>query len=229
MCRFNTYFGLTDNPLVCDGRGGGIWRESGTNAFGAKTLENAAYEILAPDGRKLLVLSLEFGPRRESVAWGNGILARADYRDHLGILLTHSFLLPDNQRDSDDARPGNPHYYPTGRSGNTHDGEDLWKALVQPSHQIRMVLNGHSMGRHVGYRKDPGAGGQTIHQMLFNAQGLGGGSKEGGNGGDGWIRFLTFDPDGSTVWVRTFSPLRLQQGKDPWYRSPDWSFAVSLT
>jgi hypothetical protein len=226
--QFNSYFGLTDNPLTCDGRGGGVWRESGTNSFGAETLENAAYEITAPDGRRLLILSLEWAPRREAVAWGNSVLQQDRYRDHLGILLTHSFLTPKNVRDGRDDRPANPHTYPTGEDGNTHDGEELWKALVQPSRQIQLVLNGHEMGRHVGYRKDPGAADQIVHQMLFNAQGLGGGSREEGNGGDGWLRLLTFEPDGSTLTVRTFSPLKLKQGIDPWFRNPNWCFQVKL-
>jgi hypothetical protein len=103
-------------------------------------------------------------------------------------------------------------HHPTGKDGNSHDGEELWSALVESSRQIQLVLNGHEMGRHVGYRKDPGASNQIIHQMLFNAQGLGGGSREKGNGGDGWLRLLTFEPDGSTLTVRTFSPLKLKQG-----------------
>ena len=226
--RFNNHFGLTDNPLVCDGKAGGIWRESAINAFGAKTLENAAYEIEAPDGRKLLVLSLEWGPRHESVQWANGVLRQERYRDHLGILLTHAYLMPDNQRDSNHDRGGNPHHYPTGTDGNTHDGEDLWQKLVKPSRQIQMVLNGHYGGRNTGHRMDVGIGGQQVHQMFFNAQTMGGGSRQQGNGGDGWIRLLTFEADGKTITVRTFSPLKLKQGQDPWLRNPDWCFTLEL-
>lgn len=225
--RFNTHFNLTDNPLTCDGIGGGAWRESGTNSFGAKTLENAAYEIQAPDGRQLLILSLEWGPRKEAVEWAESVLKQKRYQHHLGILLTHAFLLPDNQRDFDHKRPGNPHHYPTATNGNTHDGEDLWKSLVQPSRQIQLVLNGHEMGDHTGYRMDVGAGGQNVHQMLFNAQDLGK-LRENTNGGDGWIRLLTFEPDGTTLTVRTFSPVKLNRGEDPWFRDPEWCFKIQL-
>jgi hypothetical protein len=41
--------------------------------------------------------------------------------------------------------------------------------------------------------------------MTFNAQAMGGGWF--GNGGDGWLRYLEFLPDGKTVKVKTFSPL----------------------
>ena len=69
---------------------------------------------------------------------------------------------------------------------------------------------------------------QHVHQMFFNAQTLGGGSKQQGNGGDGWIRLLTSEPDGETFTVRTFSPLKLSQGEDPWWRDESWCFEVKL-
>lgn len=226
--RFNNYFGLTDNKLTCDGTGGGIWRSGCTNSYGAITLENAAYELTPPNSPKILILSLEWGPRREAVAWARSLLSETRYQDHFGILLTHAFLNDDNRRDHDHQRAGNPHHYPTGKTGNTHDGHDLWKELVQPSKQIQLVLNGHVMGRHVGYRSDPSAHDRQVHQMLFNAQGLGGGSDHKGNGGDGWLRLLTFEPDGQTLSVRTFSPLLLKQGKDAWNLKAEHHFQLPI-
>ncbi len=224
--RFNNYFGMLDCPLLADGRGGGIWLESAPNSFGARTLENAAYEFEPPFGRKFLVVALEWGPRREVVEWARGVFARPEFSRHLGVLLVHSYLHDDNLREGIRERPGNPHWYATGRAGDTHDGEDLWRELVEPSGPLEMVLCGHVMGRHVGYRLDPNASGRSVHQMLFNAQGLGGGSDERGNGGDGWLRLLTFAPDGQTLHVRGFSPFFLSQGRDPWRRGADHSFVV---
>ena len=99
---------------------------------------------------------------------------------------------------------------------------------MKDSPQLKMVLNGHVTGKHVGYRKDKATAGQQVHQMLFNAQGRGGGSREKGNGGDGWIRILTFAPDGKHVDVRTFSPLREQQGKPKWDEGEGHHFRVKL-
>ena len=70
--------------------------------------------------------------------------------------------------------------------------EDLWQGLVKDAPQIHLVLNGHVMGRHVGYRVDKATAGHDVHQMLFNAQGFGGGSFDKGNGGDGWMRLMEF-------------------------------------
>ncbi|PQO44045.1 metallophosphoesterase [Blastopirellula marina] len=229
--QFNDYFPLGGNKLISDGQGGGALIEMSENAFGQKTLENAAYELKLPGGRKLLVVSLEWGPRRESVAWAKQLVERPEYADHTGILLVHDFLTPQSIRDGQDGnrkRPGNPHTYQTGKEGNTHDGEDLWQALVREAPQFQMVLNGHEMGKHVGRRTDPNKSGDAVHQMLFNAQGLGGGSDERGNGGDGWLRLLTFEPDGVTLTVRTFSPLKLDAGVSPWWQHDDWSFVLPL-
>jgi len=226
--RFNNHFGLTDDPLVADGMGNGIWIESAPNAFGARTLENAAYEIVPPHGPKLLLIALEWGPRKAVVAWARELLARPEYAKHRAMLLVHAFLHDDNQRDGKRERPGNPHWYGTGKDGDTHDGEDLWQELVNPSARLELVINGHVMGRHVGYRKDPNSAGRTVHQMLFNAQGLGGGSDEKGNGGDGWLRLLTVAPDGHSLAVRTFSPYLLSLGQDPWRRGIDHSYQLTF-
>lgn len=224
--RFNEYFRLNDDPLLCDGKGGGIWLESAPNAFGVRTLENAAYRVAPSAGPEWLVLSLEWGPRREVVAWARELLGRPEHAGRRGVLLTHSYLHDDNRREGDRKRPGNPHWYGTGKDGNTHDGEDLWRELIEPGGRIEWVVCGHVMGRHVGYRSDRNRAGRAVHQMLFNAQGLGGGSDEKGNGGDGWLRLMTLRPDGRTLDVRTFSPLLLAQGKDPWRRGTDHSFTM---
>lgn len=231
--RFPEVFPLDWNPLTLPLAQGGCLVETAPNAFGARTLENAVYEHRPPFGRPLLVIALEWGPRRAVVDWAREVLARPRYARHLGILVTHSYLKPDNRRSGQDEgrprAPGNPHNYGTGKGGDTHDGEDLWHALVKGAPQVEIVLSGHEMGSHVGYRVDKADAGHDVHQMLFNAQGLGGGSFEQGNGGDGWIRFLTFEPDGRTVAVRTFSPLRLDQGKSPWWEDSRGNFTLRLS
>ena len=93
---------------------------------------------------------------------------------------------------------------------------------------IRMVLNGHEMGRHVGYKKDQNKASKSVHQMMFNAQGLGGGSAEKGNGGDGWLRILTFEPDHGKVSVRTFSPLREKLGLSKWNKEEGHDFVLQV-
>lgn len=231
--RFPTTFPLDWNPRTLPLAQGGALVEAAPNAFGVRTLENAVFEHRPPFGRPVLVVALEWGPRKAVVDWAREVLARPRYAGHLGILLTHSYLKPNGERSGQNEprprAPGNPHNYGTGRGGDTHDGEDLWKALVKGAPQVELVLSGHEMGAHVGYRVDRAEAGHEVHQMLFNAQGLGGGSFEKGNGGDGWLRLLTFEPDGRTVSVRTFSPMKMDQGISPWRQEPDWSFTFTLS
>lgn len=219
--HFNSFFAPTDNPLNSDGQGGGILRDLGTNTFGAHTLENAYFELQGPDGRDFLIIVLEWGPRKAAVQWAKQIADRPAFADHTAILLTHTYL---NHNDSYDT---SPHNY--GTSHDTHGGQELWNELVGPSTNFQMVLNGHIGGDQVGYRKDINAGGLTVHQMLFNAQFDGGGSREKGNGGDGWLRLMTFDPDGRTVTIRTYSPLREAWGKEPWRTDPTNAFSFEIS
>jgi len=230
--RFNEFFKITDNPRVSDGKGGGVLVECGPNAFGQRTMENTASAFTAPDGRKLLIIALEWGPRRAAVEWAKGILNRPNFANHTGILLVHDFIKPGNlrsgQEEGDREKSGNPHKYPTGSEGDTHDGENLWQSLVHDAPQVQLVFNGHYMGSHVGRRTDPNRNGLPVHQMLFNAQGFGGGSAEKGNGGDGWMRLVTFEPDQRSLSVRTFSPLKMDFGESPWWDHPDWCFSLAL-
>ena len=186
---------------------------------GARTLENAYFELQGPDGRDFLIISLEWGPREAAVQWAKQIAARPEFAEHTAILLTHSYLNHDDKYDD------SAHKYRTAH--DTHDGQELWNELVGPSKNIQMMLNGHVGGDQVGYRVDSNAGGQDVHQMLFNAQFDGGG--QFGNGGDGWLRIMTFEPDGKTVTIRTHSPLREAWGQSAWRTDAANQFSFEIT
>jgi hypothetical protein len=170
-------------------------------------LENAYYEMVTPDGRKLLILSLEWGPRQQTVAWANQIVGQAKFADHTVLMITHAYMYHDDTRydwsrnlDADpiNDQGGNPKSYPT--SADTSDGEDLWNALVSRHGNFEFVLSGHVGGDGLGYLASTADEGNLVHQMLFNSQ-------FEGRGGNGWIRILEFLQDRRTVRVRTYSPL----------------------
>ena len=76
-----------------------------------------------------------------------------------------------------------------------------------------------------GYLVSENDSGETVHQMVFNAQFL-------PLGGQGWIRLLQFLPDGQTVHVSTFSPFLLEDGDpqtSPWRSSADDDFYFTLS
>jgi len=211
---FPLYFAPTDNPLNSDGQGGGILRGLGPNAFGAHTLENAYYELIAPDGRKLLILVVEWAPRDAAVDWANGILARPEFADHTAVLLTHTMI---NHVDEYDTSPRR-----SGVHEDAHDGQQIWDDLVGPSTNIEITFNGHVGGDQVGYRIDANASGKPVHQMLFNAQFL-------PMGGSGWLRLVTFEPDGKTVTIRTHSPVLDAVGAQAWRTGPEDQFSFEIT
>jgi len=193
--QFNSYFPPQFNPLTQK-----ILVEMAPNAEGVPTLENACYEWKSPFGQSFLLFALEFAPRKAVLDWAKQVAARPAYRNHTGVMITHSYL------NSDGKRIVKEKY----KVSDANYGEAMWQQFVQPSSNIRFVFSGHigNSNEHidqVGYRLDTNAANKTVHQMVFNAQREGGGWH--GNGGDGWLRILEFLPDQQTVKISTFSPL----------------------
>lgn len=215
----NTHFKISDNPLN-EKMLGGLYREG--------ELENAWYRFHTGK-QDLLIFSLEFGPRKEVVAWANEVAAK-----HAGtpmLLVTHEFIDQKSTLTSADGKPqrttptteNNPHKYGIAKDGdNVMCGEELWQNLISKHPDFQLVVNGHyksytkdgaSKFVHLKdltseYRCDPNGEGRITHQMLFNAQWA-------PRGGNGWLRLLEFQPDGKTVQVRTFSPYLARTAKDP--------------
>ena len=196
MSHFPEYFRFDRNSC---------WKKSlvanCNNRSGMPTLENAAFEIDDKNWGKILVIALEFGPRDEVLTWAKGLAANEKFAGHKIFVITHSYLTGKNTRIEKENYQITP----------TNSGEEIWKKLIQPSSNIRMVICGHyavpdeSFENNTGYRCDKNVAGKEVHQMMFNAQSLGGGMS--GNGGDGWLRILEFLPDGQTIQVKTYSPL----------------------
>lgn len=199
--EFNNYFTSSDNSLV-DPTQGGVLK----GVLEPGRLENAYYELEAPDGRELLVVSLEWGPRQAAVDWANQVVGQSKYDDHTAILLTHAYMYHDETRydiarnldaDPDNNQGGNPHSYQT--ADDTHDGGELWNELVKLHGNFEFVFSGHVGGDGLGRLASTGDEGNLVHQMLFNTQ-------FESTGGNGWLRLVEFLDDGQTVRVRTFSP-----------------------
>jgi len=196
--QFNSYFPVERNPLTSS-----LLVEMAPNAFGIPTLENACYEFKPRHGQKLLIFSLEFAPRKAIIEWCKKLSSLPQYADHYCIVLTHSFIRSMLKNNV----PIDTEPYPL---PDATYGEQLWKQLLYPSDNLRLVFSGHVADNdehkgHVGFHREKNAAGNTVTQMMFNAQREGGGWN--GNGGDGWLRILEFLPDEKTVQVKTFSPL----------------------
>ena len=198
--RFNDYFPPERNSALQ-----GVLFEMFENAYGAKTLENAAYQFKGTDGQRIVVVALEFAPRPETLQWAKSVFERPENADAFGIVVTHSYLRPYTDDCIRDPREG----YGLNKEGG-RSGEEIWNELVYPTANIRMVVSGHhskadDMDGCTGFRIDKNAAGKNVAQLLCDMQAMGGGWE--GNGGDGWLRILEFLPDGKTIKVKTYSPL----------------------
>lgn len=177
------------------------------------TLENSAYEIKNLNGKDYLFMTVEYGPRDTVIRWAKRVVGLDQYKDHRIILTTHMFLNARDERTSNDVtwlywEPYTVNNKTEKSSAiklpDANNGQQIWDKLVQPASNIELILCGHISGE--GYRSDHNVAGKAVHQILFDAQSMGGGHRNG-NGGDGWLRILEFYPDNRTVNVKTFSPL----------------------
>lgn len=223
--QFNSFFPPDRNPLNKTMLVG-----MAPNAQGVETLENACYEFVAPSGRKMLIFSLEYFPRKSVISWATRVALQPRYRYHTGVILTHSYMHSSTRgnrlTDENDGLPG---------FSDITTGRRLWENFISSVPNIRMVFCGHVVDEpthqgHTGFREDKNAYGTPVQQMLFNAQNEGGNWQ--GNGGNTWIRLLEFSPGNELVNVHTVSPLfavspetiHLAQRKEPF---DQFSFKVA--
>ena len=208
--RYSEFVTTERNPLNQK-----ILVQNNRNEQGQQTLENSACEIKNLNGQDYLFLTVEYAPRDSIVEWAKKISDLEQYKNHRIVLITHAYLNTKDQRTGPE--PVRWVYWEPYNIDNqiqkvsprillptANTGIQIWEKLVQPATNIELVLCGHISGE--GYRQDVNAAGKPVHQVLFDAQSMGGGGQVG-NGGDGWLRILEFHPDGKTVKFRTFSPL----------------------
>ncbi|GAA4799071.1 metallophosphoesterase [Olivibacter ginsenosidimutans] len=205
--RFNEFFKIDKNWMNQK-----VIVQNHYNEAGEPSLDNSAYELRSLNGRDYLFITTEFAPRDTVVTWAKKIADMEQYKHHRIVLLTHAYLNAKDERTTGEQKwfiyepyVINNSYQKSARITlpYANNGQQLWEKLVQPAANIELVLCGHISGE--GYRTDKNAVGKSVHQLLFDAQSVGGGHRDG-NGGDGWLRILEFYPDNKTVKVKTFSP-----------------------
>lgn len=160
----------------------GHWKETNDNNY--CTFEAA--------GMKFLVISLEYAPRDEVLAWARRV-ANA-HPDHRVLVATHCYMRPAGR----DANTG-------GNLGNS--GEGIWEKFIRRSGNVFLVSSGHVIG--VGRQTSTNDAGHPVHETLVDYQGL-------ANGGNGWLRVMRFVPDEDKIEVRAYSPLldKTMEGED---------------
>jgi hypothetical protein len=136
-------------------------------------------------GMKFIIISLEFKPRTEVLNWADKIVAQ--HSDRRCIVLTHSYLRTDGSYNNDSA------YAVVGNSG-----AEIWEKFVSQHPNIFLVLCGHVFGE--GLLSSTTSLGNTVHQVLADYQ-------DENDGGDGFLRIMTFFPAQDKIEVKTYSPV----------------------
>lgn len=163
----------------------------GQSQFGPDPIDRGngdSFALFTAGGRDFLVLNLEWEAPAYALEWADRVLAA--HPDRTVIMATHSFLNVAGQRMATPQRPG-------GTSTAA-----LWEDFVRTHCQIRLVVSGHAHDGDDGesHRTDANACGQPVQQVLTDYQGR-------ANGGDGWLRYYTFDPAAGTMRATTYSPV----------------------
>ena len=168
------------------------------------------YHRLELQGRKFLVLALEFGPRKDVVRWADEVISQ--HRDHEAILITHAYTYSDdtryNWKEYGKKQKWNPHDYAVAKATNDDvmDGEEIWDNLISKHENFILTLNGHVLNDGLGKVITTTPKGREVPQLLVNFQ-----MKP--QGGDGWLRLMEFTADGRTVRVFDYSPVLKQRNE----------------
>ena len=147
------------------------------------------YVYLREGGMKFLILTLEFKPRNETLAWANRVVAaHPGYRT---IVVTHGYLTSKKGQRADLAN-----YSIEGNSG-----ESTWEKFVSRHKNIFLVLSGHSMENRL---TSNGKNGNIVHQVqadywYWDIPEI--------KAGSGFLRIMTFRPDKDIIDVQTYSPV----------------------
>jgi calcineurin-like phosphoesterase family protein len=156
-------------------------------------------------GRDFLVLSLEFAPRDETLAWAAEICQK--HPKHNVIVATHSYLNLQG-RTTSQAKVAN---------SSANSGEEMWQKLIRKQPNVFIVACGHVGG--VNLQRTVNDAGRSVIEILTDYQNL-------EQGGLGYLRTMRFVPAENKIYVDAYSPLLKQHNADPKHtHSIDLDFA----
>ena len=162
----------------------------GQNQFGPDPVDRGNfdnYSLFSAGGTDFLVLNLEWEAPQYALDWADRVLDA--HPDRTVIMATHSFVTVNGTRRTVAERPGGTSI------------QAMWTNFVSTHCQIKLVLSGHEHNGDAGEarRSDLNTCGQPVQQILTDYQ-------DRANGGDGWLRYYTFNPAAGTMTATTYSP-----------------------
>ena len=148
----------------------------------ADELENT-YRTFTVGEEKFVSITLDYGPTDEELAWASSVCEK--YPDHKVIVTTHAYMFRDGTTlDKGDVVP------PSNSDPANNDGDEMWEEFVKQHENIILVMSGHDPCAYVVTRKENGVHGNTVTQMLVDAQ-----TEEKNRGALGMVTMLYFSKD----------------------------------
>ena len=173
----------------------GISHYQGRSYYGGSTYppgeNDNFYAVMTINGDTYLFLMIEYWPRDGAITWAQSVLAA--YPNAKVIVVSHGYL------GTDGFRTGPHNCGGPGSWGGDNNGEDMWSKLISQYPNIIMVLNGHLPNPPQGHEFVQGMNGTLINEIMADYQ-------DDPNGGNGYLRILTFHPTLHTLDVQTYSP-----------------------
>ncbi|PFG19701.1 metallophosphoesterase [Serinibacter salmoneus] len=166
-------------------------------AFEAGKVDNV-YSTFSAGGKDWMVLSLEYNPRAEAVAWAQDVVE--SHPEHNVLLSTHYYLSWD----------GSIHGGAVGN--NATNGRYVYDQLVSKYPNISMVFSGHIGSS--ATRTDTGAQGNTVAAILNN--------DVTGNKANG-VTLVTIDAATGETTTRIYAP-----SNDTHYSQYDYDVTLDL-
>lgn len=178
--RYTSHFGLA--------RFSGRSYYGGRYDFGAPATypnnNDNHYDLFSVSGLDFIAIALEWdasanATRTAVISWANGLLQT--YSNRRAIVYTHYMV-----------DGGNPAPF-------SNQGQAIYDGL-KANPNLFLMLGGHQPSPAEGQRFDTYLG-NRVDSLLSDYQGR-------SNGGDGWLRIMTFSPANNNIHVQTYSPTR---------------------
>ncbi|WP_339319325.1 LamG-like jellyroll fold domain-containing protein [Paenibacillus sp. FSL R10-2734] len=172
-------------------------------------MDNVYYYVTVGD-REYMIFSVAFAPTADILEWADKQIAAHPEKNV--IITTHSYMYWNGEQLSNKYTD-----YPSKYISDAKDADVFWNEVVSKHKNVNLVLSGH-----IGYpdlvnRTDTGINGNTVNQMLADAQGL-----DASDGGYAMLMMLTFHNDSNQVDVNWYS-----SDKDKLYRDRN-QFSIEM-
>jgi Carboxypeptidase regulatory-like domain/Calcineurin-like phosphoesterase len=186
--NYNYYFGPTRYANSYSGWLGSYPTGSNESFYAQQTI----------NGKRYLILSLEFYPRTVTLQWAANVIQQNP--DAEVLIVTHGYEYFDNTRVAlcDNY---NAEYYGMGAD---NDGEEMWQKLVSQYPNVNMVFSGHVVKgageMAAAHQTEAGVNGNIVNELLINGQAM-------TDGGHGYLRILRVSPAKNEIQATTYSPV----------------------